>query len=226
VTRKQVLIGLSAISLIALAVIAYLLLFPSSAGDTLSAENKTTVTLTEFDRTMGNRNAPVTVLEYAAPTCPHCAHFNMEVFPKLKQEYIDTGKVFYVFRVFPLNSVDLAAEALARCLPADNYFQFIDLLFRNQEKWDPEYGVQDVHGGLVAMGRIAGMNAEQVDTCMANKTELARASQVGADGQAKYNITGTPTFVIDGVVHNGGYAWEGLKAAIDAKLAAHAANKS
>lgn len=217
-TRKQLTIGLAVIALIALGVIAYLVLFPATADDTLAAGDKASVAVTASDRTLGNPKAPVTMLEYAAPTCPHCAHFNEELFPKLKKEYIDTGKVFYIFRVFPLNQVDLAAEALARCLPAENYFQFIDLLFRNQPKWDPEYGVQDVHGGLVAMGRIAGMSEQQVDQCMSNKAQLDRASKVGMDGQTKYSITGTPTFVINGEVHSAGYTWEQLKTELDNML--------
>jgi protein-disulfide isomerase len=218
VTRKQLVIGLATISIIALGVIVYLVLFPATADDALPSSGPASISLTKDDRTMGNPKAPIVMLEYAAPTCPHCAHFAMDVFPKVKQQYIDTGKVYYVFRVFPLNSVDLAAEALARCLPADNYFQFIDLLFRNQEKWDPEYNPPDVHQGLVAMGRIAGMSADQVDKCMSDKTQLARANQVGIDGQAKYNITGTPTFIINGKVHSGGYEWEALKKTLDAML--------
>ena len=90
-------------------------------------------------------------------------------FPQLKAKYIDTGKIFYVFRVFPLRPDDGAAEKIARCLPEDKYFSFIDLLFRNQPKWDVEYGVQSpegVHDGLVLLGRIAGMSAEQVDQCI------------------------------------------------------------
>ena len=101
------------------------------------------------------------MLEYAAPACPHCARFDETVFPLLKKNYIDTGKVFYIFRVFPIMPADGAAEAIARCLPADKYFRFIDLLFRNQKIWDPEYGVTDVRGGLVQMARIAGMSCRK-----------------------------------------------------------------
>ena len=105
-----------------------------------------------------------------------------QTFPQLKAKYIDTGKVFYVFRVFPLRSDDGTAEKIARCLPEDKYFTFIDLLFKNQPKWDVEFGVQSpegVHDGLVLLGRIAGMSAEQVDQCMANKAEDDRINKVG-----------------------------------------------
>ncbi len=94
------------------------------------------------DRTLGNPNAKVVLIEYAAPSCPVCADFNAQTFPQLKANYIDTGKVFTSSASFPLRADDGAAEKIARCLPEDKYFSFIDLLFRNQPKWDVEYGVQ------------------------------------------------------------------------------------
>ncbi len=91
---------------------------------------------------------------------------------------------------------------MARCLPEDNYFQFIDLLYRNQPKWDPDgYQIPDVHAGLVEMGRVAGMSAQQVDSCIADQAEAKRIQQVGSDAQAKYGINGTPSFVVNGQVH-------------------------
>ncbi len=160
------------------------------------------------------------MIEYAAPTCPHCAHFDEDVFPLLKQNYIDTGKVYYIFRVFPLHPSDGAAEAMARCLPADNYFQFIDLLFRNQPKWDWEYGVTDIHGGLVQMGRIAGMSADQVDKCIADKASAERINKVAQDAQAKYNISSTPTFIINGAVRSAVDvgAWPDMQTALNRLL--------
>ena len=121
------------------------------------------------------------MIEYASPTCPICAQFMLNFYPKLKSSYIDTGKIFYVFRIFPLRSDDGSAEKIARCLPEDKYFAFIDLLFKNQPKWDVEYGVQapeGVHDGLVLLGRIAGMSREQVDQCMVNKAEDDRIISV------------------------------------------------
>jgi protein-disulfide isomerase len=203
VTRKQLVYGLVAIAIIAVAVVAYLFYTQDSPQSALPGNQVAAgVTVTPEDRTLGNPKASVVVVEYAAPTCPHCAHFDMDIFPSLKKAYIDTNKIYYIFRVFPLNPADLAAEALARCLPAENYFQFMDLLFRNQEKWDPEYGVRDVHGGLVTMGRIAGMGPDKVDECMSNKAVYARTNQVGADAESKYGVTGTPTFIINGRTHS------------------------
>jgi protein-disulfide isomerase len=138
------------------------------------------------------------------------------VLPLLKARYIDTGKVYYVFRVFPLNPVDLAAEAMARCLPSISYMHFIDLLYRNQKEWDPELGVTDVHGALIAIGRMAGMNAALADQCIEKKAEVERATSVGEEAQKRYNITGAPAFVINGQVHVGEFRWQDLQKLLDA----------
>jgi len=220
VKRNQLLYGIVGIAVIAVLVAAYFVFYGGSsstdAADTAAGGAK--VTLTADDRTLGKKDAPIMMVEYAAPICPHCAHFNEAMFPQLKANYIDTGKVFYVFRVFPLQSADVAAEGIARCLPADNYFQFIDLLFRNQPKWDPENGVQDVHGGLVQMGRIAGLSAEQVDRCIGNQAEQQRITKVGEDATTKYGINGTPTFIINGQIHPTFENYQELKDYLDAKL--------
>ncbi len=196
------------------------------SGTSSSGINAATVaagpgyTILPSDRTMGNPKAKVVLIEYAAPSCPVCAAFNAQSFDKLKAKYIDTGKVFYVFRVFPLRADDGAAEKIARCLPEDKYFSFIDLLFRNQPLWDVEYGVTDVHGGLVRLGRMAGMSADQVDQCIANKAEDERINKVASDAEAKYNISGTPTFIINGVSQgSGNLPFETISKLLDKALA-------
>lgn len=155
--------------------------------------------ITDHDMTMGNPKAKVVFIEYAAPMCPHCAHFNNDILPDIKKAYIDTGKVFYVFRVFPIGAPDGVAEKLARCLPKAKYFPFMDQLFHSQQQWDPEYGVQDVRGALLQQARIAGMSEEQFNACNADTKEEAIINQVASEGQLRYNITGTPTIVVNGV---------------------------
>lgn len=175
------------------------------------------------DRTLGNPKSKVVLIEYAAHSCPVCAAFNEQTFPRLKASYIDTGKIFYVFRLFPLRADDGAAEKIARCLPEDKYFTFVDLLFRNQPKWDVEYGVQPgegVRAGLVLLGRIAGMSEEQVDQCMANKAEDDRINKVASDAEARYGITGTPTFILNGVSQgSGNIPYDRMAQLLDAELA-------
>jgi len=216
VSRNQVPIGIIILALLTLGAGFY---FYEQSGppDVAAAVGGRAV---PGDRTMGSSQAPITVIEYAAPMCPHCARFNAEVIPLLKSNYIDTGKVFYIFRVFPIGAADVPAEALARCQPAESYFGFIDLLFRNQDKWDPENGVTDVHGALVSLSRIAGMSAEQADACMNNQDEQKRIMAVAQDASARYGITGTPTLIINGEVEQaGGMPWTTLKSKLDSLLA-------
>lgn len=200
--RKYLLIGLVALAVIVAAAAGYFMFF-AGGSDTISADtSKFGVQVAADDHKLGSPKAPMLVVEYAAPTCPHCAYFDMTIFPQFKQKWIDTGKAYYVFRVLPLSAVDVAAESMARCLPADHYFQFIDLLYRNQPKWDPDgYQVPDVHSALIQMGQLAGMSAGQVDACIGDQTAAKRIEQVGQDGVTKYGIQGTPSFLVNGQLH-------------------------
>lgn len=173
------------------------------------------------DMTMGNPKAPITILEYAAPTCPHCAVMNATVIPKLKAEYIDTGKVFYVFRVFAIMPADGAVEAIARsCLPADKYFQFLDLMYRNQQKWDPEYEVTDVRGGILKVSRMAGISEQQMDRCLSDSSVQERLNRNTKEAVEKYDLHGVPDFIINGTLwRSGGVEWPEFKAKLDSLLA-------
>ncbi len=133
-SRKPLLAGLIVAALIVLGVAAWYVFAGPSDSAIPDATSGQSVAVTAWDRTLGSPKAPILMVEYAAPSCPHCAHFDMEEFPLLKQKFIDTGKVYYVLRIFPLSPADVAAAAMARCLPEDNYFQFLDLLWRNQAR--------------------------------------------------------------------------------------------
>jgi protein-disulfide isomerase len=221
VSRKTLFIVLGLVVLIAAAGIGYYLT-AGGPGETATASGQGYEILPS-DRTLGNPKSKVVLIEYAAHSCPACAAFNEQNFPRLKANYIDTGKIFYVFRLFPLRADDGAAEKIARCLPEDKYFSFVDLLFRNQPKWDVEYGVaagEGVRAGLVLLGRIAGMSEEQVDQCMVNKAEDDRINKVATDGETRYGITGTPTFILNGVSQgSGNIPYETLAKLLDAELA-------
>lgn len=164
-SRKQLLYGLVLVAVVALGAASYLLYSGRSGTETvLRTSSKFGFTITPADHTLGSPNAPVQVVEYAAPSCPYCAHWDIHVFPDFRKTYIDTGKVFYVFRVFPLRALDVAVEAMARCLPKKNYFQFINMMYHNQDKWDPDgYNIPDIHAALLNMGRAAGLSGNQVE---------------------------------------------------------------
>jgi protein-disulfide isomerase len=219
-SRTQMIIG--GVAVVALAVIMFFLLRPTETDEVVQPNaGPTKISVLTDDRTLGNPKAPVTMVEYAAPTCPHCAHFSMTVMPLIKQQYIDTGKVFYIFRTFPLSAADGAVEGIARvCLPADKYFQFIDLMFRNQPKWDPDgFQIPDVGAAIKQMARVMGVSPEQADRCMTDRNEQERINQVAQDAVNRYNIQGTPTFVINGTVVQATEAtWPQMKARLDSQL--------
>ena len=170
------------------------------------------------DHVLGDPKAKVTVIEYASPTCPICAAFMADHFPKLKSGYIDTGKIFYVYRTFLRGPDDGVAEKLARCMPKDKYMSFIDTLFRNQSRWDYEFGIPSpdgVHAALVQLAQEAGMSAADADRCIASSADEAAISKVGEDGVAKYAVNATPTFVVNGQAEAG---FEKLFSRIDSAL--------
>src|SRR3954466_4463352 len=171
------------------------------------------------DHTFGNPKAKVTVIEYASPTCPVCANFMISMYPRLKRDYIDKGRIFYVYRTFLRNPDDASAEKLARCMPKDKYMSFTDALFRNQQKWDYEFGVPSpdgVHAALVELAGASGMSATDANKCLAATTDENAISTVGEDGVAKYNVSATPTFVING---QGQAGFEAFFERLDAALA-------
>lgn len=171
------------------------------------------------DHTEGNPKAKVTVIEYASPTCPVCANFMINYYPRLKSDYIDTGKIFYVYRTFLRLADDAMAEKLARCMPKDKYMEFTHTLYREQPRWDYEFGIPQpagVHAALVQLAQEAGMSAPDAEACIAATTDEAAISKVGEDGVAKHKVAATPTFVVNGESESG---FENLFSRIDTALA-------
>lgn len=152
------------------------------------------------ERLIGEPDAPVTIIEYASLTCPHCASFHREVLPGLKERYIDSGKVKLVFRDFPLDQVALRAAVVAHCGGPARYGQFLDVLFENQERW--AYA-DDPVAALKQIASLAGLSGEQVDACLADESMVDAVLQSRLDAQAQYDVRSTPTFVIDGKAYPG-----------------------
>jgi protein-disulfide isomerase len=183
-----------------------------------SAQN---VEIKPTDMVHGNANAPVTIVEYASMTCPHCAAFQKDVIPLINKDYVDPGKVKIVFREYPLDGAARMASAVARCLSGDQYFSFIDLLFKNQMNWIKDFDNnsqltrEDVLEGLVQMGRIAGLSREKVTACADDQKNLALVDGNWMEGQTKYNVNSTPTFIINGTSHAGEIPYDDLKKILD-----------
>ena len=178
--------------------------------------------VTPEDMVMGSAKAPVTIIEYYAQACSYCSRFDQDVFPLLKAKYIDTGKLRYVMRLFPLFPVDGPAYKLTRCVAPDKYFQAVDLMFRNQPQWDnAEFQGVDAQAGLMKMARILGINDEQANQCMNSTARDAAINKIAQEADQRYGIPGTPTFVIDfKKVDLPQRTWQEAQAAIDAALAA------
>ena len=163
---------------------------------------------------LGAADAPVTVIEYASLTCPHCATFHNDVLPDLKERYISTGKVRLVYRDFPLDQRALAAATLAHCVGPDRYFGFLDVLFQAQEQWSRA----DDLGPLMQLGRLAGLSEQQMEQCLADEELQNRILKTRLEGQDEHDIRSTPSFVIDGETYTGSRDVDGFAEIIEPLL--------
>jgi protein-disulfide isomerase len=162
---------------------------------------------------LGPENAKVTIVEYASASCPHCAEFHKTTYQDLKKDYIDTGKVRFVFREFPLNEPALAAFMLARCAPKDKYFPLIDMFFEQQDAW-----LQAPLEGLQKIAQLAGFTKESFDACLKNE-EVAKGILAIRDKAAKdFGVDSTPTFFVNGELVKGETSIEEFRKMIDPLL--------
>jgi len=151
------------------------------------------------DMALGKADATITIIEYSSLSCPHCAAFHKEVFPELQSQYIDTGKVRYVMREFPLNEAALAGAVIARCLDPSRYFAFTGLLFSKQSDWAFK---EDALTPLKALAKQAGMSGEEFDKCIDNEALQKKILAVRDDGQKK-GVNATPSFFVNGTLLKG-----------------------
>ncbi|HVV94228.1 MAG TPA: DsbA family protein [Hyphomicrobiales bacterium] len=167
------------------------------------------------EETLGNPKAPVTIVEYASMTCPHCAAFDEETFPTLKKDYIDTGKVYYIFREFPLDNFATAGFVIARCVPKDQYFAVVHAFFKEQ----PELAAApDALKWIEDFAKQVGLTPEQTQACLTNQKLLDDVMAVRQNAAEKLGVDSTPTFFINGKVHRGEMSVDELKATLDPLL--------
>ena len=151
------------------------------------------------DEALGKPNAPLIVIEYSSMTCPHCAEFHLTTFPEVKKRYIDTGKVRFIFREFPLDSLAVAAAVLARCAGSADYFRMIDMLFARQNEWM----VLQPLPPLLAIANQAGFSKQSFDECLANKQIIAGVEDSRERAESRFNVNATPTFFVNGAPFRG-----------------------
>jgi protein-disulfide isomerase len=175
---------------------------PSSAADpgASPADMQRLLAIAPSDRILGNPNAPITIIEYASMTCPHCAHFTDEVLPDLKKKWIDTGKAKLVLRDFPLDGEAVHASMIARCAPPDRFYAFVDTFFADQDKW---VTAPDYQAALTRLAALGGMSKADVNKCLADNALENQILNSRLVASKQLDVNATPTFFVNGAKYTG-----------------------
>jgi protein-disulfide isomerase len=158
------------------------------------------------DLVLGKADAPVTIVEYASMTCPHCANFHKTTYPALKAKYIDNGKVRFIFREFPLDDLAVAASMLARCAGGDKSMALIDVLFASQDKW----AVREPIPALLQIAKQAGFTQASFDECLKDQKLYNNILAMRERGAKEFKVESTPTLFVNGKLQKGGATIEEL----------------
>lgn len=202
-------------SLLAAGVVALTTAGVAIAQDKPAAAAPAPAAVTYHELIAGNPKAKVTVVEFASLTCPHCARFQMEVFPLIKKNYIDTGKIRYVFKDYPLDELAMAGAVLARCAPADRGLKLIDLMFKNQLEWArAEKPIVPLKGYAL----LTGMSGADVDACLQNKDLLQAIKDEQNKATTLYQVEATPTFYVGDEKVAGERTYDDFAKSIDKQL--------
>lgn len=202
VSRRSLLMGTAALAAAPLVLSAAR---PVRAADVAVPWDKATIPAAYPERAMGKADAPVTMIEYSSLTCPHCAHFEVETLPRLKTDFIDTGKMQLIMRDYPLDKLALAAAMMARHAPEPMFFKLMSVLFENQVKWAT---ADDPGAALRQYGILSGMSGDQVDAALQDKALLQAIMDVRKNASDVYGIDSTPSFVINGDMHAGALGYD------------------
>lgn len=154
----------------------------------------------ESDKVLGDRNAPLTIIEYASMTCPHCANFHMNGFAALKENYIDSGKAKLVFRHFPFDRYAFQASVLAECAGPEKFFAVTDILFKRQAEWARD---SDPTQALIKIGKQAGISQAKFEACLADEKLGEEILSQRLVGSTEYKVNSTPTLFIEGEMYDG-----------------------
>jgi protein-disulfide isomerase len=172
--------------------------------------------LTANEYTLGPADAKIVIVEYASLTCPHCAQFHTQVLPGLKKEFVETGKVRYVYRDFPHDRLALGAAMIARCAGRENFFGFIDTFYAAQGQWT---GASNPLSALGNLARLGGMSQKKFDACLKNvevQNEILRQRLEAAN---EFKVQSTPTVFVDGERYGGGMSLDQVRTLLNRKLA-------
>lgn len=175
------------------------LILPSAAQAQTAEEPVDLSRVLEME--LGNPDAAVTVIEFASFTCPHCATFHSNVYPRLKADYIDTGLIRFVYREVYFDAYGLWAAMVARCGGQMRYFGVVDMLYDDQREWSHGEDANVVADNLRRIGRRAGMTDEQLGTCLGDRDTAMALMQTYQNNVEEFGVRGTPSFVINNELH-------------------------
>jgi protein-disulfide isomerase len=167
------------------------------------------------DQVLGRAEAPVTIIEYASKTCGHCASFHQDTLPRLKTEFIDTGRVRLIYREFPLDPLAAGAAMLARCAPEGRFFPLTDVLYQTQRNWASS---NDPVAALLQIARQAGFTQESFETCLRNQQLLDALTAVRETAQRRFGVNSTPTLFINGQMFRGALRFDEIERIITPML--------
>lgn len=159
------------------------------------------------DKVQGAADAPVTMVEYSSLTCPHCAAYHNSTYEEVKKKYIDTGKIRYITREFPLDPLAAGGAMLARCAPNDNFHAMNDLLFETQRSWAASPNPVDA---LLKLAKQVGFTQDGFTKCLQDQKLLDNIRAVSQRGSEKFGIDSTPSFIINGELHRGALSIEDI----------------
>ncbi len=167
------------------------------------------------EKSIGDAEAPVTIVEHSSLTCGHCASFHRDTLPQIKETYVDTGKVRLVYRDFPIGQLALLAAMLPHCAGEDRYFGFLEVLFRSQDAWARS---QNPLAELERVAQQGGMSKKDFESCLNNEELYQAIRERAGDDEVRYGVRATPTFRVNGEKITGSLPFEEFQEAIEGAL--------
>jgi protein-disulfide isomerase len=220
-TRRKVVLGIGAVAAVAAAGGIGFQLFTRDGSSSIEASAQSSPSMADLlvqgplpDQVQGPADAPVTIIEYASMTCSHCATFHNTTYPELKKRYIDTGKVQFILREFPLDPLAASAFMLARCAGEGKYYAVVDAFFHSQSQW----AVQKPLEPMLAIARQAGFTKESFEACLTNQKMLDGIEWTRDRATKQFGVNSTPTFFINGKIVRGAMTIDELSKQIDALI--------
>ena len=167
------------------------------------------------EKSLGNKEAPIKMVEFASMTCGSCAKFHNDVFPSIKKDFIDSGKVFFTYKDFPLDKFALKASVIARCSGDAKFFNFLSVIYNKQKDWTR---TQDPFKSLLKIAKLGGLKNDEIKVCVGNKSIEDGILKDRLNSSKKFDIIATPTIYFNGKKYDGDLSYEALKLKIESLL--------